>query len=63
MNGFTKIENVQISELAIALADAPRKSRDSIIQAMELAYKSGRIDGSIELANKMLAAKPGAEVS
>lgn len=53
MNGTT-IENPQISELTIALADAKRRTRDDIVTAMELAYKAGRLDGTIELANKML---------
>lgn len=50
----SQIENPQIAELADLLAKSPAPTAQEIRHAMELAYKMGRVDGSLASCEKML---------
>lgn len=56
-----RIENEQIAELTEALVGAVRPTAKEIRDAMELAYRAGKIDGGVELANRLIADEAGAE--
>lgn len=50
----SRIENRQIAELADALATAAAPTAEEIHNAMELAYKMGRVDGSLASCKRVL---------
>jgi hypothetical protein len=50
-----RIENEHVAELAESLAAAARPTPAEIRHAMFLAYKLGKCDGGIELADRLLA--------
>lgn len=49
-----KPANPRITELKFALADAKRRTRDDIIDAIDIAYEAGRLDGKIEACEAAL---------
>lgn len=50
-----RIENKEIAELAETLAGARAPTAAEIRHCMALAYKAGKCDGAIELAEKLMA--------